>query len=80
VYIAGGAGTAQTTLTIGKAGKQIVEPEPDFVVEPEKVVEEFACPRCGERRLDLLVWQGDEEMVKCESCGTFTSLEKWNDR
>jgi hypothetical protein len=28
---------------------------------------EWACPRCGERRLDFLVWV-DDEHVECASC------------
>lgn len=28
----------------------------------------FACPECGERRPDRLVW-GDEDLVRCASCG-----------
>lgn len=28
----------------------------------------FACPECGERQSDLLVW-GDEDLVRCSSCG-----------
>lgn len=28
----------------------------------------FACPECGERHSDRLVW-GDEDLVRCASCG-----------
>jgi rubredoxin len=28
----------------------------------------FACPECGERHPDRLVW-GDEDLVRCASCG-----------
>ena len=41
------------------------------LVEPK-----FACPCCGERRLDFLVWQDDDaqhpddDVVKCATCGT----------
>lgn len=28
----------------------------------------FACPECGERHPDHLVW-GDEDLVRCGSCG-----------
>lgn len=28
------------------------------------------CPGCGERRIDALVWQNDEdEQVRCSTCG-----------
>jgi DNA-directed RNA polymerase subunit M/transcription elongation factor TFIIS len=30
---------------------------------------EHGCPRCGERRADYLVWQADDEMVECSTCG-----------
>jgi uncharacterized OB-fold protein len=30
-----------------------------------------ACPRCGERDADELVWIGDDgERVECQGCGT----------
>lgn len=29
-----------------------------------------ACPNCGERNADRLVWQDDDETVKCAGCGT----------
>ncbi len=35
----------------------------------ELVDESSACPECGERRIDWLVWQ-DDEQVRCETCGT----------
>lgn len=28
----------------------------------------FACPECGERHADRLVW-GDEDLVRCATCG-----------
>lgn len=28
----------------------------------------FACPECGERHPDRLIW-GDEDLVRCASCG-----------
>jgi len=34
----------------------------------EVVAEADACPGCGERRIDRLVWQ-DDETVKCTTCG-----------
>ena len=33
------------------------------------VASEFACPHCGERRDDHLVWH-DDEFVRCSGCGT----------
>jgi hypothetical protein len=32
------------------------------------VASEFACPNCGERRDDQLVWHAD--IVRCSGCGT----------
>ncbi len=29
-----------------------------------------ACPNCGERNADRLVWQDDDETVRCAGCGT----------
>jgi hypothetical protein len=29
-----------------------------------------ACPNCGERNVDRLVWQDDDETVRCAGCGT----------
>jgi len=34
----------------------------------EPVAEEDACPKCGERQSDNLVWQ-DDETVRCANCG-----------
>jgi Zn ribbon nucleic-acid-binding protein len=29
----------------------------------------FGCPRCGERRVDYLMWlEEDSEHVECQSC------------
>lgn len=33
------------------------------------VAPEDACPLCGERDADRLVWQ-DDERVECQMCGT----------
>ena len=30
-----------------------------------------ACPRCGERHCDRLVWREDDSGVDCSSCGHF---------
>ena len=46
----------------GLQGKTVKPKESNFVEEAH------ACPRCGERDADRLVWQ-DEELVRCESCG-----------
>ena len=36
----------------------------------EQVAEDAACPNCGERDSDQLVWLNDEdEQVQCSSCG-----------
>lgn len=41
----------------------------------ELVVESCACPRCGERRMDWLVWtEGDT--VRCETCGHIYTTEE----
>lgn len=29
-----------------------------------------ACPSCGERDMDRLVWEHDGESVRCATCGT----------
>ncbi len=29
-----------------------------------------ACPKCGERDADRLVWQDDDETIRCAGCGT----------
>jgi formylmethanofuran dehydrogenase subunit E len=35
----------------------------------DEVSERDACPKCGERNVDNLVWQ-DDGKVKCTNCGT----------
>jgi Zn ribbon nucleic-acid-binding protein len=36
----------------------------------ELVIPGFACPSCGERRLDCLAWlEPDDELVHCATCG-----------
>ncbi|MBX3435740.1 MAG: hypothetical protein KF847_20675 [Pirellulales bacterium] len=39
--------------------------EPAHRVEPGE-----ACPGCGERSSDRLLWQDDDETVRCARCGT----------
>ncbi len=39
--------------------------EPIDPVRPED-----ACPNCGERDMDLLVWVADGERVECQRCHT----------
>ncbi len=40
------------------------------MMECQELVEEvFGCPRCGERRVDWLVWDDDGEQVTCSTCG-----------
>ena len=34
----------------------------------ESVEPAFACPHCGERNMDLLVWIEDDR-VECQTCG-----------
>jgi len=43
-----------------------------WVVEPEHIVNpEDACPNCGERDIDRLVWiDAESETVRCATCGT----------
>jgi transcription elongation factor Elf1 len=37
--------------------------------EEDLVHEMFGCPRCGERRVDYLVWlEEDSEHVECQTC------------
>lgn len=41
----------------------------------ESVTASFACPECGERHSDRLVWitddfPGAEKFVRCDACGT----------
>ena len=35
-------------------------------ISPDQV--DMPCPRCGESRVDFLVWL-DDEIVQCTSCG-----------
>ena len=37
-----------------------------------------ACPGCGARERDRLVWQGDEE-VECQTCGRVYRPERGDD-
>jgi nitrite reductase/ring-hydroxylating ferredoxin subunit len=37
--------------------------------EHDVVATEDACPHCGERSIDSLVWI-DDEIVRCLNCGT----------
>lgn len=43
-------------------------PAPTDAPEGPLVAPEWACPRCGERRMDELL-VGDDEAVTCASCG-----------
>jgi len=49
-------------------GDATVEPQPDFIVDPDQVAEQHGCPKCGERRTDSLEWL-DDQRVKCLTCG-----------
>lgn len=42
---------------------------------PELVEPDDACPRCGERRVDQLVWNADGDGVTCASCGNYKPAE-----
>ncbi|MCX5683093.1 MAG: hypothetical protein NT049_05340 [Planctomycetota bacterium] len=35
----------------------------------DEVAKQDACPGCGERDADKLVWQGNGETVRCSTCG-----------
>ncbi len=40
------------------------------MMECKDLVEQaLGCPRCGERRVDWLVWDDDGEQVTCQTCG-----------
>ena len=43
--------------------------------ETNNVDESSACPCCGERDADLLVWDEDFETVTCDKCGA--QYEPW---
>ena len=47
-------------------------PEPDLILGGEdELPENCACPVCGERRCDWLVWRADDAGVDCQTCGHF---------
>lgn len=39
------------------------------LVATELVDRRFACPHCGEQRMDWLVWDSEGVEVDCETCG-----------
>ena len=39
-----------------------------MIANDERVEAGFACPHCGERRMDMLVWVEDDR-VECQNCG-----------
>jgi hypothetical protein len=46
-------------------------------LDPDELVEaEDACPRCGERHIRKLVWQEDNESIRCGSCGASYGFKK----
>jgi len=50
----------------------------DETIDPDQIEPEDACPVCGERRIDCLVW-ADDEIVRCTTCGTeYDPLQDWN--
>ncbi len=53
----------------------LIEMSSDNVIPGELLNEEIvpvscACPNCGERRMDELVWDDDGYEVTCTTCGT----------
>lgn len=49
------------------AGETVLDPsEPD---DEELVPIEDACPRCGERHMDKLIWSADGVALTCQQCG-----------
>ncbi|MBK9128196.1 MAG: hypothetical protein IPM13_10395 [Phycisphaerales bacterium] len=40
----------------------------DDDADPADVAPEDACPNCGERRQDKLVWTADGDAVRCQTC------------
>ena len=47
--------------------------ESDDRAGPNRVSEEYSCPKCAERRVDSLVWRRD--FVVCMTCGMQYRLE-----
>lgn len=45
----------------------------EYVIEI--VAKEFACPKCGENDMDLLIWD-DDEHIKCTTCGESYDLPR----
>lgn len=43
--------------------------EPTTGLVRHLVAPAFACPECGERDADLLLWDENGELVECEVCG-----------
>jgi transcription elongation factor Elf1 len=43
--------------------------------DEEMVPEIWACPCCGERRMDFLEHHVDEEKVTCATCGTTYEID-----
>mgnify|MGYP006921292690 CR=1 FL=1 len=45
-------------------------PSARYLFIPNSLVAQHdACPGCGERREDWLVWDGDRRTVQCATCG-----------
>ena len=40
------------------------------------VASDEACPTCGQRDADLLVWDEDGEQIRCTTCGTVYTPSK----
>jgi hypothetical protein len=46
--------------------------QPSHETADELAPEYYACPNCGERRLDWLVWDEDVDELTCAAC-----LHRW---
>ena len=66
----GSRGMTQTLA--GDKYKFIIDVEAAAESEPDRVAPGFACPQCGENRMDYLV--SDDGVVRCATCGTCYEL------
>lgn len=46
---------------------------PQYMWTDDRVAPSFACPKCGEARMDQLA--NDDGIVTCQSCGAVYDLE-----
>lgn len=42
-------------------------------VYDDRVDKRFGCPKCGERRMDWLVWHDDK--IECATCGNIYEIK-----